>query len=160
MTITLLTALLGLCTCLGLVAVAALELRVRRVDRESRRRIEQYEARLIVLEAVATGKADDRKAGLTLNSPAGVAARRSNRRVDRPSPLERTLITVPDLSVSDFPSPQASDELAQRYGSIWDRAEGGASPESIARETGQPIGQVELILGLRHPRASSSPAVS
>ena len=32
---------------------------------------------------------------------------------------------------------------------IWALADAGAPAEAIARETGQPIGQVELILGLR-----------
>jgi hypothetical protein len=63
------------------------------------------------------------------------------------------LIAVPDLTASSSSSPP--DELARRFGSIWDLAEAGASPESIARDTGQPIGQVELILGLRSPRAAS-----
>ena len=39
--------------------------------------------------------------------------------------------------------------LSQRYAAIWDLADTGASPDVIARATGQPIGQIELILGLR-----------
>ncbi len=39
--------------------------------------------------------------------------------------------------------------LSQRYAAIWDLADSGASPDVIARATGQPIGQIELILGLR-----------
>ena len=38
--------------------------------------------------------------------------------------------------------------LTQRYAAIWDLADTGASPDVIARATGQPIGQIELILGL------------
>ena len=41
--------------------------------------------------------------------------------------------------------------LQQRYAAIWDLADSGASPDVIARATGLPIGQIELILGLRRP---------
>lgn len=56
------------------------------------------------------------------------------------------LITVPDLSAPPAP---AATALAERFSSIWDLADAGASAESIARVTGQPLGQVELVLGLR-----------
>jgi hypothetical protein len=56
------------------------------------------------------------------------------------------LIAVPDLSAS--PSP-ASAELAGRYAAVLDMADAGASAEAIAHATNQPVGQVELILGLR-----------
>ena len=39
--------------------------------------------------------------------------------------------------------------LTQRYAAIWALADKGATAEVIARATGQPIGQIELILGLR-----------
>jgi hypothetical protein len=61
---------------------------------------------------------------------------------------EPRLIAVPKL-------PAAQDRqgmqngLSQRYAAIWDLADSGASPDAIARATGQPIGQIELILGLR-----------
>ena len=42
-----------------------------------------------------------------------------------------------------------SNSLSQRYAAIWTLADQGASPEVIAKATGQPIGQIELILGLR-----------
>jgi hypothetical protein len=60
-----------------------------------------------------------------------------------------TLIAVPDLSGPPPEGAAASTELARRFGAIWDLADAGASAEAIARGTGQPIGQVELILGLR-----------
>jgi hypothetical protein len=62
---------------------------------------------------------------------------------------EPSLIAVPDLaSVPDDRDP-GSSPLSQRYAAIWTLADQGASPEVIARATGQPIGQIELILGLR-----------
>jgi hypothetical protein len=39
--------------------------------------------------------------------------------------------------------------LGRRFAAVWEMADSGATPEAIARETGHPIGQVELILGLR-----------
>jgi hypothetical protein len=75
-----------------------------------------------------------------------------SRRVDRKGPgaaAGPTLIAVPDLAGPPAEAAAASAELARRFGAIWDLADSGASAEAIARGTGQPIGQVELILGLR-----------
>jgi hypothetical protein len=62
-----------------------------------------------------------------------------------------TLIAVPDLAqAAGHPSPAtAAAELGQRFETIWELAATGASAEVIARRTSQPVGQVELILGLR-----------
>jgi hypothetical protein len=83
------------------------------------------------------------------------------RRLDRAEPnavAGPTLIAVPDLAApAGDPSP-ASAELARRFGAIWDLADVGATPDAIARATGQPIGQVELILGLRRQLAAGARA--
>jgi hypothetical protein len=60
-----------------------------------------------------------------------------------------SLISVPNLAADQDDRDASSSSLSQRYGAIWTLADGGASPEVIAKATGQPIGQVELILGLR-----------
>ncbi len=60
-----------------------------------------------------------------------------------------TLIRVPDLASRPHADPEAELALARRFGSIWDQAEAGTPPAAIAQESGLPIGQVELILGLR-----------
>jgi hypothetical protein len=61
---------------------------------------------------------------------------------------EPKLIKVPKLStVQDRQS--MHNGLSQRYAAIWELAESGSTPDAIARATGQPIGQIELILGLR-----------
>ncbi len=61
---------------------------------------------------------------------------------------EPKIIKVPRLSPAQ--DRQATQNgLSRRYAAIWELAEGGASPDAIARATGQPIGQIELILGLR-----------
>jgi hypothetical protein len=62
----------------------------------------------------------------------------------------RTLIAVPDLTGPPAqPGPLAGSELAHRFGAIWELADAGVETEAIARVTGQPIGQIDLILGLK-----------
>jgi hypothetical protein len=62
---------------------------------------------------------------------------------------EATLIAVPNLASAASDREAALHGLTQRYAAIWTLADTGASAEVIARATGQPIGQIELILGLR-----------
>lgn len=66
-----------------------------------------------------------------------------------------TLIEVPNLAAAPPETPAASAELARRFGAVWQLADTGASPDAIARSTGHPIGQVELILGLRRQLAAA-----
>jgi hypothetical protein len=60
-----------------------------------------------------------------------------------------TLISVPDLAAPPASNPEAAAELDRRFGPVWAMADDGTPIDAIARETGYPIGQVELILGLR-----------
>jgi hypothetical protein len=64
-------------------------------------------------------------------------------------PGERMLIAVPNLAATKHDREAVAASLAQRHEAIWSLAKSGASPEVIARATGQPIGQIELILRLR-----------
>lgn len=70
-----------------------------------------------------------------------------------------TLIVVPDLAASSRADRSedavhlASEELGRRFGEIWQLADAGTAADGIARVTGQPVGQIELILGLRRQRA-------
>jgi hypothetical protein len=83
------------------------------------------------------------------SSGLGLGGRRG-RRVDRGEPTAiggPTLISVPDLAAA--PSPAAAAELGRRFGAVWELADAGLAPDEIARRTGQPIGEVELVLGLR-----------
>ncbi len=66
-----------------------------------------------------------------------------------------TLIAVPDLGMTTGEADRG-DDLVRRFGAIWDLADSGASAESIARVTGQPVGQVELILNLRGPATATN----
>jgi hypothetical protein len=68
-----------------------------------------------------------------------------------------TLIAVPSLSASDANASTAvAEELGRRFGAIWALADAGETAEAIARTTGHPVGQVELILGLRRQLSQSS----
>ena len=73
-------------------------------------------------------------------------------------PSGPALIAVPSLNLpaSERAASDASAEMGRRFGAIWSLADGGASAEVIARALGQPIGQVELILGLRRPTTSAN----
>ena len=81
------------------------------------------------------------------SGPSPIAPRRADRG-ETNAARGPTLIAVPHL-----PAPasegSAAAELGRRFGAIWALADSGASADEIARNTGQPIGQVELILGLR-----------
>jgi hypothetical protein len=62
---------------------------------------------------------------------------------------ELPLIAVPNLAAAANDRDVVVSGLTQRYAAIWSLAASGSSAEVIARATGQPIGQIELILGLR-----------
>jgi hypothetical protein len=62
---------------------------------------------------------------------------------------EPILIAIPDLgAVEEESDERAGSELGERHGEAWTLAAAGVPPEEIARQTGQPIGQIELIVGL------------
>ncbi len=62
---------------------------------------------------------------------------------------EPRLIAIPNLASTASDREATVSGLNQRYSAIWALEDTGASPDIIARATGQPIGQIELILGLR-----------
>jgi hypothetical protein len=70
--------------------------------------------------------------------------------------LPPTLIAVPDLAtvVAADEAQLAAEarnaaDLDQRHGALWALSDSGYAPDAIARQTGLPIGQVDLILALR-----------
>jgi hypothetical protein len=171
-----LVPIMGLAAALTLIAVGALWSRVRalpiaentrRIDDLARRQ-ETIESLVGRLEAGATpagkpvaGRGPD-VAPTPHAPPTPTPARPSAAGPSiRPRPVLRadrggdvavggpTLIAVPSLAAGDSDASEAAAELGRRFGAIWSRADGGQPPESIARATGLPIGQVELILGLR-----------
>jgi hypothetical protein len=70
-----------------------------------------------------------------------------------------TLIAVPNLAkVGDREESDregSTARLSERFSGLWELADSGASPLTISKATGVPVGRVELILGLR--RKVSSP---
>lgn len=65
------------------------------------------------------------------------------------TPPGPTLIAVPNIaSLSELPATPPRG-ATNRFSPVWELADKGATAEAIARVTGQPVGQVELILGLR-----------
>lgn len=72
--------------------------------------------------------------------PAGVETR-----------ADPALISVPNLATAGEPDPEVAEALSQRHAEVLSLSAGGVRAEEIAHRTGQPVGQVELILGLfRH----------
>lgn len=72
-----------------------------------------------------------------------------NGREDQAARNEPILIAIPDLgAVEEESDERAGSELGERHGEAWTLAAAGVPPEEIARQTGQPIGQIELIVGL------------
>jgi hypothetical protein len=131
-----------------------LEQTTRMVDDLARRQ-ESIEALLVRLEKTRSHDAKASTSRLSVASSGAEPAAGPVQRTDRgkASAVGRpTLIVVPNLATT---TPDASSaaaaaaELSQRFGAIWALADSGLSSDAIARETGQPIGQVELILGLR-----------
>ncbi len=111
-------------------------------------RLRVLEARLSRIEAGAT------TSGPAASAPGVKRVRRLDRR-QAASADGPVLIAVPSLAVSSS-SPsittEAAAELGRRFGGIWALADSGTTVDEIARETGFPVGQVELILGLRRPK--------
>lgn len=121
------------------VSLRSLARRERRMERrmvELRRRIAQLECRLDPSTVAAPAPA---RPDAAVKEPAAPIRT-----------VRSTLIEIPDLAREAAPGdPQAGDELGQKHREVWALADAGTSPEEIARHTGQPIGEVELIVGLR-----------
>ena len=156
-----LAAVLGIAIACLAMAVGVLWTRVRslsaaddptRAVEQLARRQESVEARLGVLDVARGPVQEGSRAQARAASSTGPGAT-TGHRVD---PAEATaaggptLIAVPSLPASTADaSSTAAEELGRRFGAIWALADVGETADSIARKTGQPIGQVELILGLR-----------
>ncbi len=71
-----------------------------------------------------------------------------------------TLIEVPSLAapLPAQPPSELAAELDRRFGPIWGLADAGLPLDEIVRRTGHPIGEVELILGLRRRRPLTMPS--
>lgn len=72
------------------------------------------------------------------------------------TPPGPVLIAVPDLVERTDHTGDLPEGFALRFGAIWALADAGESSAAIARATQLPIGQVDLILGLRRARAHAA----
>jgi hypothetical protein len=166
-----LCAVLGILAASSLIALGALLARFRSVPlRQTSRLVKDLSRQQRSIEALLTrievgqerGRQKSRAAVPRAATGPAVAAATTPRRAD---PAEATavggptLIAVPSLSVSPseavLEAAAAAAELGRRFGAIWALADAGETPEAIGRATGQPIGQVELILGLRRQLAQA-----
>lgn len=155
--LTALAAFSGLGLTLAALALGAAVRRRSGADRvETARRLDTLTARVAALESRTASEPEPESR--TVSVPVSVPVPVPVRRADRPSarvPAGPTLISVPNLSAGPAGSTStgvAALELGRRYAAIWERADAGDPAETIARDTGQPIGQVELILGLKRRR--------
>ena len=118
---------------------------------ELARRLQQIESRSAI-PASDSPRQRSTKAGAADNS---VARSTLGADYSAHAPCRPTLISVPDLAAGSQDQSHADDGgLVQRHAEIWALAAAGASIQEIAGQTGQPIGQVELIVGL-YRRSSS-----
>jgi hypothetical protein len=152
----------------GVGLVTSLIMNLRKLRRHGERQTAELARRLRLLESrvqrtdapegaspgprslgLATGRSRSKTPEIGL-SPASPSFRRQAHL--RQSPEERDapiLIAIPDLGARDpEPGDRSETELGQRHGEVWALAAAGASPTEIARQTGQPIGEVDVIVGL------------
>jgi len=111
--------------------------------RELAREVRGLENRLAQFESLKTDDANGRGCARADSSGWRIPA------APRMVPVEPTLIAVPNLEAAQSDRDGTASGLKERYRALWALADSGAAPEVIARATGQPIGQIELILGLR-----------
>ncbi len=159
-------ATVGLAFLAQALACAALFVRVRSLTRRMARpappptapghltdQIRALEARLARLELGPVERGRD------ATPPADS---RRTRRLDRRQVASAdgpVLIAVPSLALPPAITSTlaAAAEFDRRFGAIWALADAGALDDEIARQTGYPVGQVELIRGLRGPKVGGEP---
>jgi hypothetical protein len=145
---------------MGVITVALLrKLDLLRVHSE--RRLDELNSRLNLIESRldsftgGTAKPPPPRDGILGPELVG-PGRSGGASFPRPRPFEPSvppggppLIAVPNLAAEeDEPDLQAESELVKRHAEVWPLAAAGMPPAEISRQTGQPIGQVELIVGL------------
>jgi hypothetical protein len=154
--------LLGI-ACSPLAWVALLHRRSR-LQELTERRLRELAAQLLALETRINGSDGEtparhhelaRSLDLTLGRRPGRlhsgASQRASREDHRGAGASDspTLIAVPELGPPPSQREALVSGLTQRYAAIWSLADSGAPLDAIARAAGQPIGEIELILGLR-----------
>jgi hypothetical protein len=148
---------------LGAAVLGLFYRRQRAALAEAEARLDALAGRIARLEA---REAAPRPVVVTAPVPAATPPARRREPIRRTQPASATavtgptLIAVPSLAAASVagesgPAGLASTELGRRFGAIWELADAGVAAEAIARAAGQPIGQVELILGLKRQLAAA-----
>jgi len=149
-------AILGLAVAGGVFLISSLRQLRREMlvgQTELARHLRFFESRLDRLEGQETRSAGGKTREVPAGQPLPKAWRKEPATASPPGP---TLIAVPALAAPTAePSDGSEGGLAERHLEILELAAAGSSPGDIARQTGQPIGQVELILGLHRQIHSS-----
>jgi hypothetical protein len=124
--------------------------------RENKLRLSALESRLEDIEGASVARAVGATHAAGNAAPHGPHRTRARDSGPKPDAAPKTdlapaptLITVPSLAPPPSEREASITGVTNRYAAIWSLADSGASPDVIARATGQPIGQIELILGLR-----------
>jgi hypothetical protein len=120
------------------------------------------DAKLSQLQAASSAPIA-RPAAVAPPAPAQPAAARSSDsqlyvepKRQNPAAVPRATAPVAPAPVVAIESPAPSAPLDARHGAIYHLADAGLSPVQIARQTGLPTGQVELIIGLRRAAARAN----
>jgi hypothetical protein len=158
-------ASLSLCVACPLVAWLAFQRRQARSEQSVERRfvelthqLRALDARLERFEDIGKMPARDGEPVHSQSSrprwsgpswPTTGLRQRRDPAANRGEGAEPPLIAVPNLATAANDREVIVNGLTQRYAAIWSLAASGSSAEVIARATGQPVGQIELILGLR-----------
>jgi hypothetical protein len=144
--------------CLAAIGIVALIVhrQVEDLRRRTETRLDELSLRLRLVEAEMR---DGQKSSQSPRPATRVPLSPDRVAHHEPPHASPTLIAIPDLAEADRAiDPQVETDLSLRHADVWALAATGASPEDIARQTGQPIGQVELIVGLyRQVRSSRDP---
>jgi hypothetical protein len=119
----------------------------------------ELEDRLGQLESAGSEEGRGRSLGVSRASTRADSPAETNHRGKSPwwrtptvgsrGPGELSLIAIPSLEPAQGDRGVTVNVLKERYAAIWALADKGATLEQMARATGQPVGQIELILGLR-----------
>jgi hypothetical protein len=143
------------------------ERQMARRMREADDRVRSLEGRLEQFDATAPGQPAREKFvadGMAPHWPhraraLGGRSKRSDATHTEPASTP-TLIAIPSLTAPPSEREASVGGISQRYTAIWSLADSGAAADVIARATGQPIGQIELILGLRRQIDASRNKIS
>ncbi len=168
------TVVAGL-ACLALAAILWMltTRQMKMIRRETEQRLQMLVQRLLVIESRINKLGNHgRRAPDDHEEPPGHAVKGASKqdrrtqsfldgREDQAARNEPILIAIPDLgAVEEESDERAGSELGERHGEAWTLAATGVPPEEIARQTGQPIGQIELIVGLYRRLHSSRGSIN